>query len=217
MKYIKRLIHTLIATCLLPMILMAQHGHGDHDNSNALDIGEVNTEHSLYHMNSLWTNHRNETLRLSDLSGKAVVVTMYYGNCVQVCPILIRDANRVFQAVDESIRSEVRVLAITFDPENDTPETLYAYAEEKNLNIPEWHFITGKRSDIRELAMLLGVEYKKKGDGHFAHSNLVTVLDDKGRIALRLEGLNQQVDEAAEIIEAMIKQKAGELTHQKHN
>lgn len=214
MNKMKKALFALVVVWLLPVILMAQHGHGDHANSNALDAKQVSMEHSLYHMNAEWTNHRDETLRLSDFSGKALVITMYYGNCVQVCPILIRDANRVFEAVDESIRDEVRVLAVTFDPENDTPTSLHSYAEKKGLNLPEWHFITGAPNDIRELAMLLGVEYTKKSDGHFAHSNLVTILDRDGRIAVRLEGLNQPVEEAVNQIEKMFKNN-DEYSHHK--
>lgn len=192
---------------LFPLIAVAQHGHGNHTNDNALEAKKVSMEHSLYKMNAEWTNHRGETFKLSDLAGYPIVVVMYYGNCVQVCPILIRDANRVFESVEESLRDDVKVLAITFDPDNDTPERLHAYAEEKNLNLTEWHFVTGKHSDIRELAMLLGVEYTKKSDGHFAHSNLVTVLSGGEKIIHRMEGLNQPVIEAKNLIERELKAK----------
>lgn len=178
--------------------VLAQQGHQNH---NTMDVAEVNSEYSLYHNNAVWTNHRNNSFQLSDLKGKPVIITMFYGNCTQVCPILIRDANRVYKAVDKAIRSNVRVLAITFDPENDTPVLLHTYADEKELNLPEWHFVTGSATAIRELAMMLGVQYTKKSDGHFAHSNLVTILDGEGKIVHRLEGLNQPVDKAALWIE----------------
>ncbi|HMB41279.1 MAG TPA: SCO family protein [Balneolaceae bacterium] len=195
-------------------VIQAQHSHQNH---NAMDTKEVSSEHSVYHTQAEWTNHRNETFLLHELKGKPVIVTMFYGNCTQVCPILIRDANRVFTAVDSSLRNDVQVLAITFDTKNDTPEILKAYANKKELNIPQWHFVTGPDAAIRELAMMLGVQYSKKSDGHFAHSNLVTVLDSKGRIVHRLEGLNQPVDEAAHWIENhILKTKNENLSHKHH-
>lgn len=163
------------------------------------------SDHSVYQSEALWTNQRDEVFKLRDLKGKPAIVTMFYGNCLQVCPILIRDANRVFEAVDESFRDQVQVLAITFDPENDTPGTLRAYAEQRNLNIPQWHFMTGTPSAIREVAMLLGVQYRKDSHGHFSHSNLVAILDDEGEIVLKLEGLNQPVEEAAAGITELLK------------
>lgn len=177
---------------------LAQNGH---ENHNAVAAGEISSEHSLYHLDAVWTDHRNESFSLSEFRGQPVIITMFYGNCTQVCPILIRDANRVYSALDVSQREKVKVLAITFDPENDTPERLRKYAAEKNLNIPEWHFVTGSSTSIRELAMMLGVQFIRKNDGHFAHSNLVTVLDGEGRIVQRLEGLNQPVVDAARWIQ----------------
>lgn len=192
-------------------------GQNTHQNHNAMDAAEINNEHSVYHNEALWTNHRNESFKLQELTGSPVVVTMFYGNCTQVCPILIRDANRVFSAVREPLRNRVRVLAVTFDPENDTPELLRNYAEEKELNIPQWHFVTGSPAAIRELAMMLGVRYTRKSDGHFAHSNLVTILDGDGKIIHRLEGLNQPVQEAATWIETYVQtNKETGLSHHTH-
>lgn len=170
--------------------------------------GSVN-EYSVYQSDALWTNQRNEIFQLREFIGKPAIVTMFYGNCLQVCPILIRDANRIYEAVDESLRDQVQVLAITFDPENDTPETLRNYAERYELNHPQWHFLTGSPAPIRELAMLLGVQYRKDSYGHYSHSNQVFVLDDDGVIIYTLEGLNQPVEEAADWIEEHLKSSRG--------
>lgn len=193
-----KLFQTLLTGLLI--LLFTQTAFTQHMNHNAMKAQPVENEHSIYHMDAAWTDHRGESFQLSDLQGKPVVVVMFYGNCTQVCPILIRDARRVYEAVDKNLQSEVNVLAVTFDPENDTPEVLKNYADKQELNNSQWHFTTGKPADIRELAMLLGVQYAQKSDGHFSHSNLVTVLDAKGRIAHRLEGLNQPVEEAGEWI-----------------
>lgn len=91
----------------------------------------------------------------------------------------------------------MNVLAVSFDPENDTPDVLKAYAEYEQLDIPGWHFVTAEPAKIRELAMLLGVQYSKKSNGHYAHSNLVTVLDGNGKIAQRVEGLGRNMAPAA--------------------
>ena len=185
-------------------LICTHSAFGQHMNHNAMDAEPVESEYSIYHMDATWTDHRGDEFQLADLRGKPVVVVMFYGNCTQVCPILIRDARRVFEAVDERLRSHVKVLAITFDPKNDTPEVLGKYAAKKELNIPQWHFTTGEAAEIRELAMLLGVQYAQKSNGHFSHSNLVTVLDGKGKIAHRLIGLDQPVSEAGEWIEQEI-------------
>lgn len=196
----------ILVLLILPIAATAQHQHGEHSNSNALDVRKVQEGSSIYHSSAIWTNHRREKVELSDFKGHPVIIVMVYGNCTQVCPILIRDARRVFEGTDKSLRTDVRVAVVTFDPENDTPDRLMKYAAEYGLNLPQWHFLTGKPTQVRELAMLLGVDYTKKSDGHFAHSNLVTVLDEQGVIAERIIGLNQPVDDAVKFIENKLRQ-----------
>lgn len=202
----------LLSLALLPIWAEAQHK--THHNSKALDASEVNYDHSLFRMDTEWVNHRDELFQLEDFQGKPVIITMFYGSCTQVCPILIRDANRLYKEIDETLRDSVQVLAVTFDPENDTITTLSNYAERYKLNLPNWHFVTGSRNSIRELAMLLGVQYSKKSDGHFAHSNLVTLLDGDGIIVSRLEGLNQPVKEAARLAEEYLNGPDNQAHHQ---
>ncbi|MDZ7657700.1 SCO family protein [Fodinibius sp.] len=195
-KFYLILIFLLTATSL-----SAQHNHGA---DNTLNAKEVDSEHSLYHLEAKWTDHRGETVSLADFRGTPVIVVMFYGNCTDVCPILIQDAWRLYSGVDESLREDVNVLAVSFDTENDTPEVLNNYAKYEQLDIPGWHFITADDADVRTLAMMLGVQYSKKSDGHFAHSNLVTVLDEEGRIAHRVEGLNQPMNKAEATIESIM-------------
>jgi len=196
-------LYLIVIFLLTAMSVSAQHNH-NHSADNTLNTTEVNSEHSLYHLDAEWTDHRNETISLTDFKGAPVIVVMFYGNCTDVCPILIQDAWRLYSSVDESVQEEINVLAVSFDTENDTPEVLRKYAEYEQLDIPGWYFMTADDADIRTLAMMLGVQYSKKSDGHFAHSNLVTVLDEKGRIAQRVEGLNQPMDDAKSKIESIM-------------
>jgi len=195
---------SLIAFFMLMVTsLSAQHQH-NHNADNTLHAKEVNSEHSLYHLDAEWTDHRGDMVRLDDFKGQPVIVVMFYGNCTDVCPILIQDTWRLYSSLEESIQENVNVLAVSFDTENDTPEVLNEYAQYEQLNIPGWYFMTADNADVRTLAMMLGVQYSKKSDGHFAHSNLVTVLDENGRIVHRVEGLNQPMDKAKATIASIM-------------
>lgn len=199
-----RITFTLVFLGIFSLNTFAQHGHHQHEKE-ALKAGEVHADHSLYHLNAEFTDHRNEVVQLSNFKGEPVIVVMFYGNCTQVCPILIQDTWRLFRSLDESAQAKTKVLAVSFDTENDTPEVLMEYAKYEQLDLPEWHFFTGKHTDVKMLATMLGVKYQKTSDGHFAHSNLVTVLDTEGKVVKRVEGLNQPTGEAVAIIEAMLK------------
>lgn len=178
----------------------AQH---QHHQPQELKAGDIKPGHSFYHLNAEFTNHKGKAIELSLFEGKPVIVVMFYGNCTEVCPILIRDTWRVYRSLNESQRKDVRVLAVSFDTENDDSETLNAYAKYEQLDLTGWHFLTGNDNDIRALAMMLGVKYRKKSNGHYAHSNLITALDKEGKFAARIEGLNQPVETMKKIIENM--------------
>lgn len=193
-------LYLIVTLLFIATSLSAQHSHS---SDNALHAKEVDSEHSLYHLDAEWISHRNETVTLSNFKGSPVIVVMFYGNCSEVCPILIQDAWRLYSGMDESVRDNVNVLAVSFDTENDTPEVLNNYAKYEQLDIPGWYFMTSENANVRSLAMMLGVQYSKKRDGHFAHSNLVTVLDKEGKIAMRVEGLNQPMEEAVAVINSI--------------
>jgi protein SCO1/2 len=199
----KRLIPYILLLLLFGSVnitTIAQHNEHDH---RALKAQEVNSEHSLYHLDDEWTTHRDETLTLADFSGEPLIVVMFYGNCTDVCPILIEDVWRLYQSLNPEVREQVQIAAVTFDYKNDTPDVLRDYALKENLDLPNWHFMTGERSSIRHLAMMLGVQYRERSDGMFEHSNLITVLDRKGQIGARIEGLGQPVEEAGNFIESI--------------
>jgi protein SCO1/2 len=49
---------------------------------------------------------------------------------------------------------------------------------------------------VRELAALLGVNYRKDARGQYAHSNILTVLSPNGEMVHQQMGLNQSPDES---------------------
>ena len=60
--------------------------------------------------------------------------------------------------------------------------------------------LTGKPDDVRELAALLGVNYRRDGRGQFSHSNIITVLNAQGEAAFQQVGLNKAPDETVKEI-----------------
>lgn len=151
---------------------------------------------SLLHLDDVWTDHRGEAVRLADHRGHPTVVVLFYGTCISACPVLLRDAELIEAALPDDVRAATRFLMVTFDPERDTPERLAAYAAEKGLDRERWSFLTADDRAVRRLAAALGVRYRPDGQGGFAHTNLITVLDGDGVPIARLEGLGLGPDEA---------------------
>lgn len=163
-------------------------------------MAELISETSLYQLDSLWRDQHKRSWSLSEFSGRNLIVTMVYAGCTTACPMLVEDVKRIYSALSAEEQAVTSMVLVTFDTLNDTPENLKAYAESRDMNKENWHFATGEETDVRTLASLLGVRYRKNPEGGYDHSNVVAVLNPKGELIHRQEGLNQQPEAAVEAI-----------------
>ena len=69
-----------------------------------------------------------------------------------------------------------------------------------HLDPATWTLLHGEVPEVQELAMLLGVKFKRDARGEFSHSNLITVLDAEGEIVHQRSGLQGEVAEAARAV-----------------
>ena len=159
---------------------------------------------SIYHLDADWTDHRGATFRLAELRGRPVIVTMIYASCETACPLLVRDAGRIFAALPAAARAETQVLVVSFDPARDAPERLAAYVDANGLEHPRWRFAVGEPHATRALAALLGVRYRELENGMFGHTNLITVLGRDGAVRQRSEGLGVPVEPAVAAVTAAL-------------
>lgn len=153
------------------------------------------TDKSLYQLDSTWTNDAGQPVQLGHLQGRVQVVVMFFASCTYACPIMVHDLKRLEAALPEKVRADTGFTLITIDPERDTPEALHAYRTVQKLPASRWSLLHGSAADTLELAALLGVKYKREATGQFAHSNLITVLNERGEIIHQLIGLNQDLGE----------------------
>lgn len=177
----------------------AASAHEDHSAHEQLSAGPLPGT-SIYHLATSFTDHHQRALALPDLRGTPAVFVMFYGDCNTACPILVRSAEQIEEALPDDLRQSTQFVMVSFDTERDTPDNLRTYAELKGLDKDNWHWLVGTPLQTRQLATLLGVQYRDAGNGMFAHSNLVTVVDPEGVPTARLEGLGVKLDPAVEAI-----------------
>lgn len=159
------------------------------------------SDRSLYQLESSWTNDAGGAVRLGSLRGRPQVVSMFFASCQFTCPVLVNDMKRIESALPENLRTNIGFVLVTFDAERDTPGALAAFRKLHGLPA-NWTLLRAGPADILELSALLGVKYKKDVRGQFAHSNVITVLDAGGEIAVQIPGLNRDPAEAVRAIRA---------------
>ncbi len=170
--------------------------HMDHEKLPAAAY----SARSIYQVESTWTTATEQSLRLGDLQGKVQVLAMVYTTCESACPIIVSLMQRIEAALPPELRSQVGFMLLTLDPERDTPRVLRAYSAKMHLDPVSWSLLSGCPDDVLELAMLLGITYKRDRRGDFIHANVLTVLNKAGEIVHRHEGLQQDMASTLEAI-----------------
>ncbi|MGB0774965.1 MAG: SCO family protein, partial [Akkermansiaceae bacterium] len=165
----------------------------EHDE---LAAGEV-SEDSIYQLDATWKDDTGSERKLKSLGGKIQVITMGYSTCKFACPKLLADMRAIEAGLPKAVRSKIHFTFVSIDPETDTPARLSEYRKENKINASRWTLLTGETSSVQELAVVLGIQYRKTTGTDFAHSNLISVLNAQGEVIHRQEGLT--ADPAATI------------------
>jgi protein SCO1/2 len=117
-------------------------------------------------------------VKLADLKGKVWIADFMFTTCGGICPMMTKNLAQVQRLYDGA--PDVRMVSISVNPDNDTPEVLKAYAKKYNADTTRWFFLTGPAEDIKKVA----VESFKLGDikEPIFHSSYFTLVDRQARI-----------------------------------
>lgn len=135
---------------------------------------------SLYQLKLDLTDQTNTHIGLDVFHGRPVLITMFYGGCPYVCPLTINTLQSTEAALDPGIREQLRVLLVSLDSDNDTPDILAEIARKHNVDTTRWKLARADAHDVRKLAAVLGVRFRKLPEGGFNHSTVITLLDADG-------------------------------------
>jgi protein SCO1 len=188
------------------------HSHGD-------DSGETMAEPSdasVYNLESRWVNQAGDTLPLASLQGRVQLVALVYSTCEYACPRIVADMKRIEEAVVDTWGHRVGFTLVSIDPKTDTPQKLAEFAKKSDLNPHRWQLLHGSDGNIRELAALLGVQYKQVSDTDFSHSNVITVLNPAGEIAHQQIGLGVNPDASIAAIQELLVQQLAHRSLKHH-
>ncbi len=95
------------------------------------------------------TNQQGEPLGLSDMAGKIWIADFIFTNCPTICPAMTQEMARL---QSEFVADPVYFVSFSVDPERDTTEALTRYAKAYGADDRRWHFLTGDKAHIYQLA-----------------------------------------------------------------
>jgi protein SCO1/2 len=155
------------------------------------------SDRSIYALKMTLTDQDGAKAGLDAFRGKPVFVGMFYGRCPSACPILISTIRSALAKVDPVTAADIRVLLVSFDPEHDTPDALRTIVAERGLDA-RWKLTSAPEDQVRELAAVLGIQYRQLPDGNFSHTSSIVLLDRSGAIDARLDDMSQPVEPLAQ-------------------
>ena len=124
-------------------------------------------------------DQRGEPLALTDMTGKIWVADFIFTNCPTICPAMTSEMARL---QSEFVADPVYFVSFSVDPERDTSKVLSRYAKEYGADDRRWHFLTGEKERIYELAkdgFSLAAGHK---GSEILHSTRFVLVTSDGRI-----------------------------------
>jgi protein SCO1/2 len=133
------------------------------------------------------TDQDGERLDVLSLRGRVVVVTGIYATCRHTCPLIMGQLSRSLARLSAPERSQVRVVALTLNPEHDNQKVMAEAARSYGVAAPEYRLLHGPAAEVN--GALDGLEISRRADpmsGEIAHANLFLLVDKRGKLAYRL-------------------------------
>lgn len=162
--------------------------------------------------NFSFTNQYGETITQNSVKGKVYVAEYFFTTCGTICPKMNEQMQRVQLAFADN--NEVRLLSFTVDPLVDKVEQMKRYADGHGAKKGQWHFLTGTKEKLYELArksffVLKPAEAANLGDAgsDFIHTNNFVLVDRIGRIRGYYDGTSKaEVDDLIKDIQRLLEE-----------
>jgi cytochrome oxidase Cu insertion factor (SCO1/SenC/PrrC family) len=92
------------------------------------------------------TDQHGTPFHMADMAGKVVVFCFIYTHCADTCPYISLKVKTVYGMLGTDA-ARVEFVAVTTDPQRDTPEVIARYSREAGL-FDIWHFVTGPIAEV---------------------------------------------------------------------
>ena len=155
-------------------------------NPNFAQVGQPVPDFTL-------TNQDGKKISLKDFRGKALAITFIYGQC-PLPDYCIRMSSNFSDTVklvyaDPRLEDKIRLLSISFDPENDTPSKLRSYGigymgNDLNAKFDVWQLAVGTDDQVRRIADFFGLRYERDANNAMLlnHSLRTAVIGPDGKV-----------------------------------
>jgi protein SCO1/2 len=126
---------------------------------------------------------RGGRIGTADLAGKPYVVTFLFTDCPDVCPLIGQELREALEILGPRA-ADVAVLAVSVDPEGDTPTAVRAWLAAHELPW-NFHYLVGSEDKLAPTWEAYFSEPQRPGDPESTHTASMWLVDSDGRLRTR--------------------------------
>lgn len=155
-----------------------------------------------------FTDQNGKSVTEQEIEGKIHVANFIFTSCGSICPVMTKHMKLVQEKFGDN--PAVVILSFSVTPWIDDVNRLKTYAEENDITSPNWHLLTGRKSEIYDLARQSYFAEEDLGftkdSTDFLHTEHVLLIDQSKRIrgiyngTLQLE-TEQMIKDIDELVE----------------
>ncbi|MCY0977381.1 SCO family protein [Chryseobacterium wangxinyae] len=97
-----------------------------------------------------FTDQNKKTITDQSVNQKIHIASFIFTSCGSICPVMIKNLKIVSSKYQKS--EDVVLLSFSVTPWIDTPQKLKDFKVKNNITNPNWHFLTGNKTEIYKLA-----------------------------------------------------------------
>jgi protein SCO1/2 len=129
------------------------------------------------------TDQSGKTITRKDFKNSITAVDFFFTSCKGICPVMNSQMKRVYEKYKGN--PQVQFISHTVNPEKDSVPVLAEYAQHYNADAKQWHFVTGDKPQLYDLARKSYMISDTQGNGgkeDFVHSQNFALVDKEGHI-----------------------------------
>jgi protein SCO1 len=139
-----------------------------------------------------FVNQDSAAVTKENFRNKIYVADFFFTSCRTICPIMKTQMLRVYDSTAND--PDIMILSHTIDPGHDSVPVLRDFAERLGVNSAKWHFVTGEKDSIYNIAQTsyfaTAMEDNVEPDG-FIHSGAFLLIDKQFRIRGKYDGTKE--------------------------
>ena len=125
-------------------------------------------------------DYTGSPLRMREFRGKAVAITFLDTQCTEACPVIAAQIARGIELLSPPDRARVAAIAITVDPDEDTPRRVRRFLREQGA-LGKLRYAVGSLAELRPVWGAFKVLPSAETGDDDIHSAPVRIFDPRGR------------------------------------